>query len=207
MRTRPAALRMRGQRGMALVEIVVALTIFSLALLAIFAGFKSALVGWQVAQQFTSEQQGARAVLEWLSRRVRLVGVGYVESPGSPAIYYGGAGEIRFWADADGNGSAECRQIYLRGGVVYERTSTSDCTSGEEQPLTPVRDAGRLEVTSLTFNYYDASTVGDPRLPVPLSLPDRYLVRRIEVVVGIRGLHPGQAPFVLSTQSVIRRYR
>jgi len=199
--------RTRGRRGIALLEIVVALSVFSLALLAIFAAFKAAMVGWQVAQQVTSEQQGARALLDWLSRRVRLVGVGYIEAPGSPAINYGSDSEIRFWADADGNGTAECHQVYLRGGVVYDRTSTSSCTSGVERPLTSGLEAGRLEVTSLAFTYFDASTVGDPRLQVPLSDPNRYLVRRIEIAVGFRGLRPGQAPFAMSTQSVIRRER
>lgn len=203
-KSRPSA----GARGATVMEIVVALAVMSLVMLAIFAAFKTALGSWRVTHQFTSEQQASRSLLEWLSRRIRLAGVGYTEAPGSPAVAIGGANRIVFRADTDGNGSAECHDIYLRDGVVYDRVGDASCASGTEQPLTPAREAGRLEVTSLTFSYYNASTVSPThRLSVPLSDPDRYLVRRIEIIVGIRGQHPNQQPFMLSTQAVIRRDR
>ena len=203
---------LRSIHGISLLELLVALSVFALASLGIFAAFKSSLGGWQVSQQFASEQQNARALLELLSRQIRMIGAGYADIVTDPAIVPDrtGSSEIWFRSDMDGDGTVECRRVFLAGNVIYEQMNSSCVFTGTPpslcspscRPLTSGRDAGRLDVTNLTFRYFDAATEGVTSLVTPLSTRDAYFTRRIELSVSIRGL---STPFTMTTQAVIRQ--
>ncbi len=197
---------MRNHRGNTLLEVLVALSVFAVASLGIFAAFKTSLSGWQVTQQFTSEQQSARAVLEWLSRRIRMIGVGYTGV--EPVVDYAYANEIRYRV------GSECHRIYLLGGVIFHQTgpSTVPCgTTGTSRPLTSDRDAAQLTAQNLLFRYFNAATGGpdDPgvsEMPTPVLGAGRDLIKRVEVEVTINGTQD-PVPFTTSTQATIRNGR
>jgi len=190
---------MRGQRGNTLMEVLVGLSAFAVASLGIFAGFKASFTGWQVTQQFTSEQQSARATLEWVSRRIRMIGVGYTGT--APAVDTAQNNEIRYWV------GAECHRIYLAGGTIQQQTGAV-CGTGTSRPLASDRDANQLTVTSLTFRYFNAATggggPGTAEMPPPVPGDDRYLIKRIAIVVAVQGT---QGAFGLTTQATIRNGR
>lgn len=185
-------------RGIVLMEVLVALSVFAVASIAMFAAFKTAWGGWQVVQQMASEQQAARTVLDRVSRRIRMIGVDYAGT--DPPVVSARTGEITFWA------SGQCHRIYVSGGVVYHQAGTS-CGSGTARPVTPGWDARQLTVTRLAFRYFNAATEGGaPIDPVgdTIAAADLPTIKRIEITVSIRG---NQAPFALSTQAVIRNGR
>ncbi|HLC05022.1 MAG TPA: prepilin-type N-terminal cleavage/methylation domain-containing protein [Anaerolineales bacterium] len=190
---------MRGQRGNTLMEVLVGLSVFAAASLGIFAGFKASLTGWEVTQQFTSEQQSARATLEWVSRRVRMIGVGYTGT--APTVDTAQANEIRYWV------GAECYRIYLSAGTIQQQTGAA-CGTGTSRPLASDRDAGQLTVTSLTFRYFNAATggggPGTAEMPAPVLGDDRYLIKRVEIGIAVQGT---QGAFGLATQATVRNGR
>jgi len=197
-----SAVSTRDRRGFTLAEIIVALSLFAMVSLGMFAAFKSVFAGWQVAQQVTSEQQAARTLLEWLSRRVRLIGVDF--DGAGPAIAKAEGNEIRYWM------STQCHRIYLASGVVYEQQGPI-CGTGTPRPLTSDRDARPIWVTTLAFRYFNAATGGlNPRtseMPVPVLGDARYAIKRIEIAVGVRGVQATEPPFTMTTQAVMRAGR
>lgn len=188
-------------RGAVLLDIVVALSVFVIAALGMFAAFKTAWAGWQITQQMVSEQQGARSLLDWVSRRIRMIGVDYADAV-NPPVVSARTEELTFWA------AGRCHRIYLSGGVIYDQAGSS-CGTGTPRPVTSNWDAGRLVVTGLAFRYYNAATEGGALIDPPagtdaIAPSDLGTIKRIQITVSIRGR---QAPLTMSTQAMIRNAR
>lgn len=191
----------RAQRGNTLFEVTAALAVLGLVLLGLFAAYRTSLMGWQVTQVLAAEQHGARVVLEWLSRRVRMIGAGYTD-PINPPVVEAKTDELTFWVT-----DAECHRLYLSGGVVYDRIGTT-CAGGTARPLTSSWDGRPLQITALNFRYFDASTDTPELLPPAgsdaLAATDLPYIRRIEIRITATGR---TIPFVVGTQVVIRNGR
>lgn len=196
-------------RGAVLMDVLVGLTILSLAAGGIFAGLKGSLRAWTTAQQLVGEQHNARLVLDWVARRLRAAGNGYSGAPFLRAE----AGNIVFVGDTDGNGQVECHRLYLNAtqGVVYAARLEplpgflSQCESAVGDPLTASIEARSLAVTGLILRYFDDSAGGGVEYAPPVTdALSRSRIRRVQITIRARGL---QSPDVLemSTDVVTRR--
>ncbi len=201
------------ERGFSLLDVLVALTLLSVAAGGIFAGFKAGLSGWTVAQQFAAEQQNSRLVLDWTTGRLRMAGYGYAAGP---AVEVAEAGNLVFYGDTDDNGRAECHRIYRGGdGIVYvARTEAFSpggavpaCASLTGTPLTSSTEATRFTTLSLAFSYFDSgSDAGQPAgrlLSVPVWGVDRARIRRVTIRVEVEGLQLGD-PFAMENTVAVR---
>lgn len=195
-------------RGAALIDVLVGLTILSLAAGGIFAGFKGSLRAWTIAQQLTGEQHNARLVLDWAARRLRAAGNRYTGVPFLRAE----ADNIVFVGDTDWNGDVECHRLYLNAaeGVVYAASlplpgTLSQCESAVGDPLTASMEARSLAVTALTLRYFNDESGGGVEYAPPVTDPlARSRIRRVQITIQARGL---QSPDVLemSTDVFTRR--
>jgi Tfp pilus assembly protein PilW len=197
------------QQGYALYEVLVALSVLGLVSIGIFLAFKAGTTTWTTSQQFVAEQQNARILVYTIARGVRMIGYQY--TGGSSAVINGTASDLSFYADMDGDGSMECYRYYLSGGMVYEAVvQGSGCASSilnaTGQPITASLESKQLNVTSLTFTYYDADTQGGALLSAPLSSTNLFLVRRVDIAATVQGV-TSITPFTIDTQAVVRAGR
>jgi Tfp pilus assembly protein PilW len=197
------------QRGYALHEVLVALSVLGLVAIGMFLAFKAGNTAWTTSQQFVSEQQNARILANTIARGVRMIGYQY--TGGNSAVIKGAASDLSFYADMDGDAAIECYRYYLSGGRVYEAVvqgsgCASSILSATGQPITASLESKGLSVTSLTFTYYDADTQGGALLAAPLSGTDLFLVRRVEVAATVKGV-TSTTPFTIDTQAVVRTGR
>jgi prepilin-type N-terminal cleavage/methylation domain-containing protein len=202
----PAAIR---QRGYALYEVLVALSILGLVAIGIFLAFKAGTTMWTTSQQFVAEQQNARFLVRSIARGVRMIGYQY--TGGTAAVINGTASDLSFYADIDGDGTMECYRFYLSGGTVYEAvvqgpSCGSSILTATGQPITASLESKGLTVKSLTFTYYDAANQGGALLSAPLSSTNLFLVRRIDVAATVQGVS-SVTPFTIETQAVVRAGR
>ena len=197
------------QHGYALYEVLIAMSILGLVAIGIFLAFKAGTTIWTTSQQFVAEQQNARALVKSIARGVRMIGYQY--TGGSSAVIKGTASDLSFYSDMDGDGTMECYRYYLSGGVVYQAVvQGSSCAStilnATGQPITASRESKGLNVTNLTFTYYNAANQGGAALTTPLSNSDLLLVRRIDVAATVQGV-TSITPFTIDTQAVVRAGR
>jgi Tfp pilus assembly protein PilW len=197
------------QHGYALYEVLIAMSILGLVAIGIFLAFKAGTTTWTTSQQFVAEQQNARALVKSIARGVRMIGYQY--TGGNSAVINGTATDLSFYADIDGDGTMECYRYYLSGGVVYQAVvQGSSCASSilnaTGQPITASRESKGLNVTNLTFTYYNAANQGGAALTAPLSSTDLALVRRIDVAATVQGV-TSITPFTIETQAVVRAGR
>lgn len=201
----PAYRRRRNEQGISLVDLIVGLMLLALGGVGIFAGYRAALAGWKVSQQFAGEQQNSRAVLDWVTRRARMAGNNYAGFRFVVAT----ASEIVFNGDTNGDPSTiECHRIYLNTaeGVVYahETALPSPCAGGVGRPLSARIEASRLTVTGLAIRYFDREAAsGNELTSLPLSGLDRARIRRIAIQITVRGVQ-FVGPLSMSTQVVVR---
>jgi Tfp pilus assembly protein PilW len=197
------------QQGSALYEVLIALSILGLIAIGIFLAFKAGTTTWTTSQQFVAEQQNARTLVASIGRGVRMIGYQY--TGGSAAVINGTASDLSFYADMDGDGTMECYRYYLNGGTVYQAAvQGSSCASSiltaTGQPITATLESKRMKVASLTFTYYDASTLGGALLTAPLGGSDLFLVRRVDIAATVQGV-ASITPFTIETQAVVRAGR
>ncbi|MDR5709940.1 MAG: prepilin-type N-terminal cleavage/methylation domain-containing protein [Armatimonadota bacterium] len=146
------------ERGLTLVELLLAVVTLAVALGALFTASSAMARTWAVGQHRVGVQQAGRASLDWMIRRIRLAGQGYERQWASCLPFYKEAGPDRFAFLADILPGGVCgpfeRLEYSReGDQIVERLT------GSEQPvrraLTPAEEVGTVTVTELNFCYYD----------------------------------------------------
>jgi prepilin-type N-terminal cleavage/methylation domain-containing protein len=197
------------QRGYALYEVVIALAILGLVALGIFLAFEAGAAAWTTSQQFVAEEQNARALLNTVTRGVRMIGYQYTGA--AAAVINGTSSDLSFYADMDGDGSIECYRYYLNGTAVYEAVvqgagCANSVLSTAGQPITARLESKGLRVTSLTFTYYNAADLGGGLLAAPLSSSNLFLVRRVDIAATVQGVS-SITPFSIETQAVVRTGR
>ncbi len=193
---------------MALVDILMALALLGIMSSGLFFGFRAGLTSWIIAQQYAAEQQNGRAVVNRIARSLRMVGYNYAGT--APAVIYGDAHEVDFFADLDGTGTAQCYRFYLNSGVVYEAKVTgtgcdTSIRSAPGQPLTAVMEAKALTFTELDFTFWSAADLGGGQLATPLSSTDRYHVVRVEVTAKVQGESSTEPPVTITTDATVRQ--
>jgi len=174
----------RQETGFTVLELLMALSLLAVMLLVAFTVFSIPFRAWMAGRKLADEQQNARLVLEWMTRRLRLAGMG---APADVAEYFteAGADAVTFLANVDGIGGAELHRFCIdtTTGVIREQIGggvTTSCATGA--PLTS-RGIRPLKVVLLQFAYFD----GQQKALTPLPLPsdERPGVAWVRIVLGL----------------------
>jgi hypothetical protein len=138
---------------------------------------------WLIGRRLAAEQQNARVAIEWMTRRLRLAGVGVAAGTGA---YFTEATTtaVTFLADVNGDGAAELHRFCLDGaaGVIREQVAgavTTGCTTGA--PIT-APNAGRSRIALLAFAYFDGYEL---LLTPPLAGTQLAGVARVGMTLGL----------------------
>jgi hypothetical protein len=200
-----------GERGVTLIDVLMALALLGIMALGVFLAFRANLTTWLTVQQYAGEQENGRGVVNEVARSLRMLGYNYAPTPTKPAVIYADPHEVDFFADLDNTGIPQCYRFYLNAGIVYQAKVTgggcdASITSAVGQPLTAASEAKALTFTELDFSYWSAADLGGGGLTDnPLTLSDRSLVRRISITVRVRGLSTAESPVTITTQTVVRQ--
>ncbi len=198
-----------GEQGFTLLELLVALALFGLVALAGSAVFSATFRGWTSGRDLADEQQNARMVLEWMTRRIRMAG--YNTPVGTTAFFTeADATSLTFLADIDGDGTAELHRFCLEPtqGVVREEVGavSTGCTTSTGIPITS-RGIRPPRIVSLQFAYYDGREAA--LTPLPLSSTSRTLVSRVRIILATDSNRSGAlegSDLTITMDSVIRNY-
>ncbi len=210
------------QRGLTLVELVVALVMLGVIFGGMFVSTSAMAHSWAVGQHRVGVQQMGRASLDWMIRRIRLAGQGYDRNWVSCLPFYRTADASRFVFRADvlpGDGVCgpfEELGYAVSGGRLMETIHPGDeGEASSTRALTVNEEVGIITVTDLNFCYYDTfdQLLPDQSLAVVggqetcsgsvrgSRLGDIYRVKvRLRVISG----RPGEMPFDIVSQAVRR---
>ncbi|MDR5684494.1 MAG: hypothetical protein QN163_10820 [Armatimonadota bacterium] len=185
------------EAGLTLVELLVALCLLGAVLIATTTVLSGTFRAWRVTAHRAEEQQNVRLALEWMVRRLRVIG---------PTDLTGGdGGSVAFVADL-GSGVKPHRFCLDRRSWVVRHQSGTDvtptgCTRGAG--ITTPAEAGQPHVVSLEFAYFDAA---DNLLPVPLDATDLTRIRRIriELKMGLPGRDEASSAMGLTAEVGLR---
>jgi prepilin-type N-terminal cleavage/methylation domain-containing protein len=193
----------RSQAGFTLVELIVAMTIGTMTVLAVFAILDTTMKQSNAVAGRVNATQRGRIAMDTITRQLRSQ-VCY--SAVVPAIVSGSDDAVKFHLDlSDGSKPIDQREIVFNNTTktVHERT-----WPGQGSPLAfPTMTLNRLLLADVTratddlgvaipfFRYYAYNTAIPPRpllrLTTPLSATDRARVAKIEV--AFKSLPPGKA--------------
>lgn len=197
VRRRHPELNHPDRRGMTMVELLVAMALFSVVIGIAFAFLTNTRRGYDALTTQVEYQQSMRAVMSLISREIRSAGcnanqAGVVAYDRFPAA---DVSSLQCMMDLDGDGNTW--NTSPSENVVY------DWDAGAEE-LT--RDPGTgpqvilRNVTDVEFNYFDANN--NELTSVPLNQEDRDAVRY--VIVRIAGESDDGAPMEYETTVLIR---
>ncbi len=197
---------MRGfVRGFTLVELLVALLLFSLLLLALYRFFLGHLYTLRSQSVRLDTLEYARAVMDLMSRDIRQAGYNPLASPACGRVVVAEADCLAFEADTDeppdGNcsGGDESITYHLEGGTIKRRLGSPSCSGGES--LLDLPSGSRV---SLEFSYFAAA--GGPLGRSPVDLGG---IKRVRLRVSIGVPHPdprlgGLMDMVLTSSVTLR---
>jgi prepilin-type N-terminal cleavage/methylation domain-containing protein len=189
-------------RGLSLVELLIALSLVGIVMLCSGVALVMVSRAWATARTFAEEQQNARLVVEWMTRRLRLAGLGV---PGS-AVQEAAVEAVAFDADLTSQPGPERHRFCLDrdDGVVREQIGddvSTACNRGG-----PLNGPG-APVVHLTFTYFDRA---NRRLePLPLGVSERAQVARVRFLLVFDRNRSGQyepdRDLALTGEAVIRK--
>jgi len=177
----------RAARGFTVLELLIAMSLMAVVITASGAAFSATFRAWTAGRKLADEQQNARLVLEWMSRRVRLAGVGTLLAGQAAYFTEAGGGSMAFFADVNSDGVAEVHRFCLDAttGVVREQVvalppAPSTCTAGS--PITS-RGIRPLRIAALGLGYFEGTE--DTLTPLPLAGIDLARVKRVQIVLAL----------------------
>lgn len=184
------------QSGLTLLEVLVSLSLLGVVMLASFSALNVPFRAYLAGRDIADEQQNARFVLEWMVRRIRVIGLGYDKTLAEPAaVREAGANSLAFLADADGDGNQYWYRYCRASGTVYEHRLSSNpgtaptCGTGAgAAPLTS-RGIRPVFVETLDFKYFDNTET-------QLSSTDlatetgRAQIARVQIALGLAANRP-----------------
>ncbi len=213
-------LRPLDQRGLTLVELLVALVVLGVIFGGMFVSTSAMARSWAIGQHRVGVQQTGRASLDWMIRRIRLAGQGYERAWVSCLPFYrrGEPSRFVFRADVEAGdgicGPLEELEYTVSGGRLVETVRKVGGTS-VSRALTLNEEVGVITVTDLNFCYYDIfdQLIPDQRVSLvdghetcsgvvqSTRLGDIYRVKvRVRIVSG----RAGEIPFDIASQAVRR---
>ncbi|MDR7555693.1 MAG: prepilin-type N-terminal cleavage/methylation domain-containing protein [Armatimonadota bacterium] len=174
--------RRQGERAFTLLELLVALSLFGVVLLTGFAAFNASYRGLVAGKEMADEHQNARLVLEWMTRRIRLAGIGV---PAGTTAFFTEAGSsaLAFLGDTNGDGVVEWRRYChdSAAGVVREdlqEPAALPLSAGGACTGAPITSQGlhALRVSYLQFAYFNGQEASTSALSQ---------IRRVRIVLGL----------------------
>lgn len=210
MRTSPKRTTRRGrdERGLTLVELLVALVIVAVIVMGMFASVRAMTGAWAVGQHRVGVQQQGRSAIEWMARRLRVAGQGWDVTSGP--IYMVAAPEtVRFRANL-GVGMRQY-EYAISGGRLLEREYTDGGALLGTRFLTTAEEVGIITVTNLNFCYFDIfeNLLNGPRDPdgrcgVTVTGTALGSIYRVQIRLRLVSGRPGEPPLTLVTQVMSR---
>ena len=196
--------RVRSQAGMTLVELLAAMSIAMITMLAVFAVLDTSVKQSNAVAGRVNATQRARLAMDAITRQLRSQ---ICMSATNPAVVSGTNDTVKFHADlSDGTRRVEQRELVFdpTAMTITERTwpavvdalgaMTFPTMSRSRQMLEEV--TRRPAPDAAIFRYYAYSTATPPRpsilLPTPLNAADRARVAKIDV--GFTTLPPKARP-------------
>jgi len=161
------------RRGMTLIEMMVALSIFAVVMGVVFSFLGNSRRSYNSTSERADYQQSLRAVISLLTREVRSAGCDPTDA-GFDRFVVADDQHLRLLMDLDGDGDTsdsnpdeDVTWQYLAAAEELQR-------NGGLGAQTVLRD-----VTDVTFAYFDDD--GNPLVATPLSAADRELVRYVDI--------------------------
>ncbi len=202
---------LRDRAGLTLVELLIALVVLGVILGAMFAATKAMVHAWAVGQHRVGVQQNGRSAIEWVTRRIRMAGIGWDVAHGP--IYTGAESDrIKFRARL----GQELRQYeYERERVgrqlverVYDAAGVSVVS---ERRLTVAEEVGIITVADLNFCYYNIFNrlLNGPQGPEgrctgQVEGSELGSVYRVQMRLTLESGRPGEDPITLYSQAFVR---
>ncbi len=190
----PSTMRIIDRRGMSLVELMIALVLFSVILSVLFSFMLNSRRSYTATSNRVEYQQSIRAVFSLLTREVRSAGcdpqqVGFEHFAIADDIM------LQYRADLDGNGDTV--GLDPPEDVIYQYVTGDDVLARD--PGTGSQTILR-NVSDLVFTYLDAD--GIVLSPLPLSEDNRARIRYVDVTIS--GLAENGEPIEYNTRILIR---
>lgn len=174
----------QNQKGFTLLEVLIALSIFVIVLLAVYVVYESSRATFIRGQNKVEVQQTARVAIEMMASEIQTPG--YDPSNAmtlmpTTAIQAGNANSLTFVADVDGDNVTDQVTYRLQGNQLIRDFAS---WNGAAFPA-PVSDQLADGVTTLSFRYFDGS---DPNNEIAAPVPAASLaaIRRISVAVTVQ---------------------
>lgn len=193
---------LRRETAFMVLELLMALGLLGLVFITASTAFNAPFRAYMAGKKFADEQGSARLVLERMTRRIRLAGLG---APPASRFTEATTTSIAFQADLDANGSAEEIRYCLDPSqwMVREQLGSgiSGCATGA-----PVTSAGiqPVRVVLLTFTYFDGF---ERQLGVPPPLPE---IARVRIRLGLdsnrSGTYEASGDLTFEMDARVRNY-
>lgn len=177
-----------GPKGFALLEVLIAVTIFVIVLFAIYLIYEANQKTYARGEEKADLQQNARIAMETLVRELRMAG----DDPSGTAQYpiveidTTNYASITFIADVDANGVSD-KVKYTReldGGTgLYNLYREVWAWTGSAWATNSTKASMAEKITGLTFSFYNASDT---------STTNRLDVRRIGITMTFTGQVSGE---------------
>ena len=179
----------KGERGLTLLETLVALAVFGLVLGAVATIVATCNIAWKRGQNQAEVQHNGRVVLDRMTREIRVSGydlAGVIATlPNPSSIQAAEANRLTLVGDVDRDGALDQVTYRLSGQSLIRELSSWDGTSFPA----PAGDTLGHGFTVLNFSYYDGS---DAALAAPVAAADLHQVRRITIALVITALTAGR---------------
>lgn len=220
--------------GFTLIELVIAMSIFLVVLLAVYEMFETNRATYMTGTRKVDIQQNARVALDGIGREIRMAGY-FPENYDNNAandlvnpqpIQVAQNSGLAIFGDADGSGASNIFLYCLSGNTVMrKKTVTGGAVTGPAAAYTcSAGDTLAENIATLKFTYYDGNNTPIPNPPtLPYTLDaegmgnvppfattaQRAAVRTIVITIqateSVQGvLIPGQQPQSITLTSSVR---
>ncbi|MCL6552840.1 MAG: prepilin-type N-terminal cleavage/methylation domain-containing protein [Firmicutes bacterium] len=194
--------------GYTILEVLIALSLLGVLLLASFSLFNTAFQGMLAGKDLQDTNQNARLVLEWMARRVRMAGFGL--SANETELFVEAAQDaVTFRTDRDGDGTPEYHRFCRANGTVLVVDGAGARPTGpcSGDPLSS-RGLRAVTVTDLSFTYFDDGNTMLPYDALSTSATTRARIRRVRIELDVaRAPGTSGTPLSFTMDAVVRKYR
>lgn len=227
----------RRQKGLSLVELVIAMAIFLVILLGIYQVFDTSRMTYISGERKVDVQQNVRTALDQIAREIRMAGYFYENfdtdttnnMPSPVALQIAATNGLVIFGDVDGSNASNVFLYCLSGNTIIRQKSSQSGT-GKGKPASSAVAAYTCtastanvlaeNITDLTFTYYDTNgavltpgaqsaldSEGMSVLPPFASVTQRSAARTVVVTLTAQESVPGQSQAQLYTLTQVVRLR
>ncbi|MBE0567730.1 MAG: prepilin-type N-terminal cleavage/methylation domain-containing protein [Krumholzibacteria bacterium] len=175
MNAKPIANLLRDRRGMTLVEMMIAVTVFGMIMGVVMGFLVDSRDSYTQTRSRAQTQQGMRAVLSLLTAEIRSAGCD-PQTAGFDTFGLADAATLQIRMDLNGDGDVTDNDPDETVTWTYNAATDELSRNGGNGDQVLLR-----RVTAVTFNYFDAN--GALLAGLPLSAADRAQVRTVEVIL------------------------